>query len=422
MEITAAKAARTAKWTRLNFKSVPDCRKARGLRHSHEGMLRQAVAAMASGDRTLREVESFGRSLSPTGRRHLGLTKWASDTGLYALLSKQSTEGFAEQLTEQVTEALENKVIGNDLFPRGVIAIDGKSIWSGSNEKVPCARGNRGEDGNRGTVHVMAQRACLVSSRARPVVHQRLIPADAGEADSFPAVYNYLHKNFGRSFEVVTHDAGGTSRTNAALVNETNRAYVFAIKGNQPSVLLLARSLLGSKQDPADQKQTGFAGPDEKYDGNVDRREAFCVSIDGSRPDIDFAGARQLWRIRHTSIRTVKGTDVVDRQVSDRYFITNKVFNPKDALAIVRLHWGIENGPNWTMDRIFGEDEVGAPCTRNHAVAVWSWLRLLAYNLVSFWRGRLKPSATAVPEWKEILKFLRCCFASLIDGASPMSV
>lgn len=146
------------------------------------------------------------------------------------------------------------------------------------------------------------------------------------------------------------------------------------------------------------------------------------MTIDGSRPDIDFPGARQLWRIRHTSVRNVTGTTVVDRQVTDRYFITNQVFSPKDALTIVRLHWGIENGPNWTMDRIFGEDTVGAPCTQNDAIIVWSWLRLLAYNLVAFWRGRLKTSSDATAEWKETLKFLRGCFMSFPDGAPVRSV
>jgi len=422
MEITAAKAARTAKWTRLNFKLVRDCRKRRGRRHAHEGVLRLSVAALASGDRTLRQVEAFGKSLNNAGRRHLGLKNKISDTCIYSLLARQTTDGLAEQLTEQVTQAFAAKVIGNDLFRCGVVAIDGKLIWSGDNENVPCARKSSAADDKNGPVYVMAQRACLVSSRARPVVHQRQIPADAGEADSFPAVFNHLVKSFGRSFEVVTYDAGGTSRSNAALVNEASKAYVFAIKGNQPSVHQVALSMLGSKDDQGDQSLTGYAGPKEKYQGNVDLREAFCVAIDGSRPDIDFAGARQLWRIRHTSIRAIKGTSVVDRQVSDRYFITNRVFSPKDALAIARLHWGIENGPNWTMDKIFGEDTVGAPCTKGHAVAVWSWLRLMAYNLAAFWRGKIKAAKGTTAEWEETLKILRCCFLLLSAGSSPMSV
>lgn len=410
MTISAAKATRAMKWGRLGFRGVDDGRKARGTRHAHEGLLRLAVAALAAGARTLRAVEAFGEDIGSRGRRFLSLKKAPSDTCQYDLLSKQTTKGFAEELVGQVKTALEQKVIGNDLFPVGVIAIDGKECFSGDHEAIPEAR--RTDSGGAPVWYVMAQRACLVSSSARPVVHQRLIAADAGEADTFPATYAFLCEQFGRSFEFVSYDAGGTSRSNAKLVNDSQRGYWFAVKGNQPTVHRAARSRLGCHAEPGDAERAAQGRTSDRAKGAHVVREAFGGFIDKDDPEIDFAGARQIWRIRQTSRWTDDAGSVKKCVVEDRYFLTNRVVSAENALRLARLHWGIENGANWTMDVVLGEDD-GTVCTRGVAVEVWSWLRLLAYNLVSFWRRKLPRVHGETPSWERALNTLRDAFRAI---------
>ncbi len=386
MSLTKSRARRAVRRAEhVDFEGVKDPRE-RG-RHNHQGLLRLLVVALASAKRALRAVESVGDDLSRTTLRKLGLTKAPSDTLLYQLLATQPLVGFAQVLVRQVKTALLHKHIENDLFEEGVVAIDGKAVWSGIFAADPHCR-EQTENGR--TYHVlMAQRACLVSSSARPCVTQRLIAKSAGEADTFKLTFGFLMKNFRRSFEVITHDAGGVSRENARLVNEAGKAYVFAVKGNQPRVHMAAQSRLGCKENDGDAARIGETFTQERVDGALLRREIWRCSVQADDPEIEFAGARQLWRVRQTATRTLPGGSV-EHTVEDRYVISNRVFSAQKALTLLRLHWGIENGPNWTMDVVHGED-AGSPCRNGRGVAVTSWLRLLAYNLVSMWRRKLPP-------------------------------
>lgn len=386
MPLTKSRARRALRRAEhVDFDGVKDPRE-RG-RHAHQGLLRLVVVALASAKRALRAIESVGDDLSRATLRKLGLAKAPSDTMFYRLLEKQSLVGFALVLVRQVKSALLHKHIENDLFDEGVVAIDGKAVWSGTFAADPHCH-EQTENGR--TYHVlMAQRACLVSSSARPCVTQRLIAKSAGEADTFKLTFGFLMKNFPRSFEVITHDAGGVSRENAQLVNAAGKAYVFAVKGNQPRVHLAARSRLGTKEDDGDAERLSETFTEERADGATLRREIWRCTVTADDPEIEFAGARQLWRVRQTATRKLP-SGRVEQTVEDRYVITNRVFPAQKALTLLRLHWGIENGPNWTMDMVLGED-AGSPCRNGRGVAVTSWLRLIAYNLVSMWRRKLPP-------------------------------
>lgn len=356
-------------------------------RYGHIPLVRLLVFALAVGRRTLRAVESLGDDLSQATLCALGLQRAPSDTLVYRLLAEQSLVGWAQVLVRQVKDALLHKDIENDLFAMGVVSIDGKSVWSGMFAADPNCRDQK-SDGLPSFV-LMSQRACLTSSSARPVVTQTLIPKHAGEADTFATTFSFLIRHFRRSFEVITYDAGGTSRRNAELVNAANKAYVFAIKGNQPTVHLAAQTRLGNKDGLDDAEQVFEVFSEERVDGGMLRREVVRCPVQADDPDINFPTARQLWRCRQTHTKTLPG-GTVERIIEDRYFITNRVFSAPQALALVRLHWGIENGPNWTMDMQLGEDD-GTPCRNGRGVAVTSWLRLLAYNLLSMWRRKLPP-------------------------------
>jgi hypothetical protein len=402
-EPTKAKVRRAIRWVQVDFEGLKDPRK-KG-RHKHAGLLALLTAAFATGARTLRAVERLGDEMAGRLGR-LGLRRAPSDTTLYWLLAKQTAHGFGVMLVGQVKEALLRKWIGNDLFPRGgVVAIDGKSVWSGHYPAHRSCRESKGT-GHRGDYHVLMQRACLVSSSARPCVTQTTVAPGDGEANTFAKTFGFLLRHFRRSFEFVTYDAGGTSRENAALVHAAEKAYVFAIKGNQPRVYAAARSRLGSKEGPDDAALTGEARTEERADGAMLRREIFRCAATADDPEIEFAGAKALWRVRQTTSRVLPG-GTPEATVEDRYFITNRVLAAAAALTLVRLHWGIENGPNWTMDMQLGED-AGVPCEKGNGIVIVSWLRLLAYNALSIWRNKLKPTRDeVVAHWERARSTLR---------------
>jgi hypothetical protein len=401
-QLTNAKVRRAIRWMPTDFEGVKDPRK-RG-RMEHGGLLALLTAAFATGARTLRAVEQFGDEMAGKLRR-LGLTKAPSDTSLYRLLDAQKAAGIGLMLVRQVKEALLRKWIANDLFAHGVVSIDGKSVWSGHYRAHRSCRESEGKD-RRGDYWLLMQRACLVSSSARPCVAQTTVEPDAGEVDTFGKTFAFLMRHFRRSFEFITYDAGGTSRENAATVHAAEKAYVFAIKGNQPRVHLAAISRLGNQESSDDAEQQGEAHTEERADGATIRREVFRCAVQADDPDIEFAGAKQLWRVRQTTSRVLPG-GTLEATVEDRYFITNRVLKAELALRLVRLHWGIENGPNWAMDMQLGEDDC-APCEKGDGLVIVSWLRLLAYNALSIWRTKLEPVRDEiVARWERSRSTLR---------------
>jgi hypothetical protein len=342
--------------------------------------------------------------LTKRAKRALGLRGNVSDTALYELMKHQSPESFAQLVVRQVKDGLAAKTLRNDLFERGVLAYDGKQTWVGDHKAHPACQERTRDDGSK-YYQLFTQRACLVSSSARPVVAQQHIPGKTNEMASFAEIFKFTLEHFGRSFEVVTSDAGTTSRENVQLVHAAQKAYLFALKDNQPTACLAARSRLGCQEEPGDSQRTGEVQTYDRARGKDIVRELFRVAVTADDPEVDFAGVRQLLRVRQTSTERNDQGQVLSRSVEDRYFIVNQVFSAQCALKLVRLHWGIENGANWTMDLMLFEDD-GSPCAQGEGVVVTAWLRVMAYNLAAMFRTRLPRTHGEKPSWERAQKLL----------------
>ena len=72
-----------------------------------------------------------------------------------------------------------------------------------------------------------------------------------------------------------------------------------------------------------------------------------------------------------------------------RYFLLSEAFSPERFLAIVRAHWGIENGLHWVLDVTMNED--GLRNRKDHGPENLALLRRLALNLAT-----LEPSKASV--------------------------
>jgi len=418
MKLTESRAARVLRWVKVDWLGVDDPRARRGRRHSHAGVLTLVMGAFATGVASMRAVEELCERLTRRSLRALGLKGNVSDTAAYELVKRQNPAGMAQVLLRQVKDALASKTLTNDLFESGVLAIDGKQVWVGKHEAHPECQLRHWDDGTP-YWQLFAQRASLVSSSARPCVSQQFIPGKTNEVASFAAFFAFLLQHFGRSFEVVTSDSGGTSRHNAAVVNAGQKAYVFAVKENQPTIYAAARSRLGCKEMPGDAKLAGEVRTDDRAQGRDVTREIFRTTVEPGDPEVDFAGARQLWRVRQTTTERDDDGKALNRSVEDRYFIVNAVFSATRALTLVRLHWGIENGANWTMDMVLHEDD-GSPCAQGEGAIVVSWLRLLAYNVAAMFRTRLPRKHGENTSWKKALNLLEDALRGLPWAAAEL--
>ena len=83
-----------------------------------------------------------------------------------------------------------------------------------------------------------------------------------------------------------------------------------------------------------------------------------------------------------TATRETAGT--VSRET--RYFLLSQAFSPERFAAIVRAHWGIENGLHWVLDVTLNEDQMRH--RKGHGPENLALLRRLALNL-----AKLEPSA-----------------------------
>jgi len=210
----------------------------------------------------------------------------------------------------------------------------------------------------------------------------------------------------GNLFEIVTVDAGMTSKEHAERVEGASKGYVMAVKGNQPELLREVQQMLLPMAEKAPVAQSGW----ERSQGSQVQRRLYRTVEIAAYPG--WESVRQAWLVR-TVHRWADGR----QELEDRFFITNvRVgrLTPAQILLVVRGHWGIENDSNWTMDKIYREDDKPM-CTQGTATLALGVLRLLAYNLQQLARRRHlgpKPAPSSsrheLLPWRQVLQaFLR---------------
>lgn len=399
MHVTQPQARRALERLRIPWdERVRDPRRDINVKHGQRGLLGALVGAFACGRSCLRRAEDFASDLSPAAKRRLGLRTAPTDTTFYRLLEKQSPEGLRESVRAQVNDLLRRQVVSNDLLATGVVAFDGKVIWSSTSVGIEGAKQSIDERSGTITNSMMALRAVLVSSGVRPCLDQVHIGEKAGEAPAFRALFPDVVEHFGAHFEVVTADAGIGCRENASVVLGAKKHYLFSLKGNQPR--LEAAAVERFEREPG----AVLARSEEPRDGAWLTRELRAVSVVGC-DEVVFPGAVQFWQVTQ---RLAIGDHVI--QEERRHFITDLVakdFGPERGLRLVRLHWGIENGANWTMDVALREDDF-APCQQGrHAIEVVSWLRVLGYNLLAAARGLAPRKDRLLQSWQRTMELLR---------------
>jgi predicted transposase YbfD/YdcC len=207
-----------------------------------------------------------------------------------------------------------------------------------------------------------------------------------------------MAQHFSRMFLIVTADAGMTCRENASLVVSEGKHYLFGLKGNQERLFALAQRWL----DP-DRAHLRVHTTERRNAVRVDR-ELFTLAVD--EPELDFPGVTQIWCVRQT---LYEASGRITSQEA-RYFLSSipvKRLAPSEQLALVRMHWGIENGHNWTMDVMLGEDD-HQPCQASRdAIEVVCWLRIIGYNLLAAWRSRGRRKDRLPQPWRRAMELLR---------------
>ena len=135
-------------------------------------------------------------------------------------------------MAEHRRKALEPEVV-----PIRAISIDGKTVATLSEEaNKDCQKQN--PEGHSPYWLYRVARATLISSTAALCIDQEAIPAETNDMGVFASLFGKLEKTYRRTnlYEFVSTDAGFTSEANARQVDSAGKAYMMAIKGNQPEL------------------------------------------------------------------------------------------------------------------------------------------------------------------------------------------
>ena len=401
MSITEAQARRALRHATIPWdREVDDPRESPWVVHDHQGVLGGLAVAFAVGRRNLRQAEDFFADLGLGARRALGLGRGSPcDTTLYRLTSKQSPAGFEETVFAQVKDLIAAKVVKNDRLKLGVVSFDGKGTWSRADgPRVEGARQSSYDAKGSSLQTFGALRAVLTSSAVCPCVGQRTIGSKEGEATAFRELLPRVCDELGGLFRIVTGDAGLCARENAELATGLGRWYLFGLKGNQPNLYGFARD---SRHYTIGKPLARTA---EKYRGHTIVRELFARTVAGEPAAVK--DAQQLFYVCQATYSPTGACTAVEQ----RYFITSipaGALTRDEELALVRMHWSVDNGCHWTMDMMLGEDDA-QPCQANKgAIETVSWLRIIGYNAISAWRQQAPRRDRKPIAWDRAMETLR---------------
>ena len=123
---------------------------------------------------------------------------------------------------------------------------------------------------------------------------------------------------------------------------------------------------------------------------------------------------RQVWLVR---VLARDGKDGRERVIEDRLYATNLVrgrLNPEHILDLVRAHWRIENNCFGTLDVQWLEDS-RLCCRQGNAPLVFGLLRVMAYNVLGWLRGRhLRSETNRAMTWRELFNRVRMALVLML--------
>jgi predicted transposase YbfD/YdcC len=248
---------------------------------------------------------------------------------------------------------------------QGVVALDGKTL-----------RRSFDRASSASPLHLVS--AWAVEQRL--VLAQRAVEDKSNEITAVPQLLKMLCLQG----VVVTADALNCQRAIAAQVIEQGGDYVLALKANQGT-------LFADVQLFVDDPKTPLARA-ESVDGDHGRIEVRQAALSH---DIAWLQAHHAWPgLRAIGKVTAARETPAKTSIETRYFLMSQILTPERFLAIVRAHWGIENGLHWVLDVTMNEDQMRN--RKDNGPENLALLRRLALNLATLepskdsMRGKLK--------------------------------
>jgi hypothetical protein len=382
----------------IDFRKVEDPRGLQGRRWSLAVLLKSVIIAMASGQKSLADLEDTTNSLSAFARGVFGIRRRIPDTTVRDLLVRLNPTGLRGLIYRQVKDAVRRKSLAPDGFPCGVVAIDGKWVATSMADAKLTQRHGESAGGSHELLRTVT--SCLVSSKAKVCIDTRPLSPKTNEVGAFKQTVRDLLRAYGRSlFEVITYDAGGCSESNGRFINEQGLGYMFGLKNGSKYLLRSAQYHL--ERLPA---QEAAAETRDYVAGKIVIRQLWMT--EKMKDNCEWAHLKLALRVR-SQVIDPKTSALLS--VEDRYFITNvhsARFTKAQWLKLIRLHWNVENNCHNIWDRIYREDDRVWIREPRGMLAI-QLLRRLSYNLLALFRSVTQRSdKKRETPWKTLMREL----------------
>lgn len=336
-----------------HFADLPDPRVKRSRRHELRDILVLCVLAVLCGADCVVDIEEFGKAKKDWLVKTLGLQHGIpSHDTIGRVLAALSPIEFAERFVAWAGEL--SGVLDNE-----VVAIDGKTM----RRSLDSVKG-------RGPIHLVSAWA----TKNRLALGQVKTDEKSNEITAIPELLKVLDL----SGCIVTIDAMGCQRAIAEQIVEGGADYMLMLKANHPN---LHDEVVQFFHDGIvtnfEEFEFDYVEHTEQGHGRTETRRVWTCS------DIEWLPGREAWKDLN-SIVCVEATRAIGQKppaIHRRYYLSSiKEPTAAQAAAIVRAHWGVENGLHWVLDIAFREDE--SRVRSKHAAENFGLIRKFALNML----------------------------------------
>lgn len=299
------------------------------------------VAASLCGEHTASDMAMFAKYRKPALNRIVRYGRAPSHDTFSRLLRLLDPKSFAKAFAV-FADAFSKALREQNIKPgKAVVALDGKAL-------------------RRAYEKGLAHHPPLVVSAFASDVRLCLAAEAVGDENEIEAALKVVEL-LDLTGKIITADALHCHHRMTEAVTAKKADYVLALKGNRPDWLAQATQHFEMKPGKTSAKDLA------KTHGRFEWRKAEVIAAD-----------HPLTKGHAAFIRITSARDSCETVT--RYYMASKLFAAKDALAIVRAHWQIENNLHWMLDVHLGEDTIRA--RKDNAPANIAMLKRIARNIL----------------------------------------
>jgi predicted transposase YbfD/YdcC len=306
------------------FDGLPDPRRqTKNKLHRLTDILAIATCAVIGGAESWEAIAEYGRTKAAFFKRFLPLDNGIPSPDTFErVFAKLAPGAFAQAFGRWMAGACE----ASGLVP---IAIDGKS----------ARRAKR----NTATGCLTVVSAWATENRL--TLGQVAVPDGSNEIGVIPELLRTLDL----AGAIVTIDAAGCQVANAEIIRGQGGHYLLAVKDNQPTLRAAVERVV---EAACEADLVGVDGGEEVDDAHGRHEERYVGVF--QKPE----GLPADWPDVAAVVLVNREREVGGKRTcTSHYYLTSYAGTAAEMAALVRGHWGIENGLHWVLDVVFREDD-----------------------------------------------------------------